>query len=142
MADTMTGLNGSRRAALPATAAPPVSLVLPTLDYVGVARLVAAGVATRLGLRFEAVDNLQTAMESVFPAALCGNGPATVEIASDAQRLTVSIGPVAANALERRFGDGGLDLSRLLDQLVDAVTVAHEPVSSIALHVDLAASRT
>jgi hypothetical protein len=125
------------------TAPPSVSIALPVGDYIGVARLVAAGFATRLDLRYEAVDDLQTAIETVLRTAFGPDDHATVAISSDARSLSVSIGPVAPGALKRRFHEhdavDGMDLNGLLGRLVDDVTVESEPISSIVLHVDLAA---
>ena len=126
------------------TALPSVSIALPMGDYVGVARLVAAGVASRLDLPYETVDDLQTAIETVLRSAFGPGDHATVAISSDTRSLCVSIGPVAPGALKRRFHEhdavDGMDLDALLGRLVDDVTVESEPISSIVLHVDLAAA--
>ena len=121
---------------------PSVTIGLPTGDYVGVARLVAAGVATRLALPYETVDDLQIAIETVLRSAFGPDDHATIGIVSDARSLAVSMGPVGPGALERRLHEhdepGGIELGKLLAQLVDRVTVQREPSSSIVLHVDLA----
>lgn len=119
----------------------PVVLTLTGPELGGVARLVAAGVAMRLDLRFEAIDDLQTAIESVLRTVPWSGEPVTVSISTDAHRLAVSIGPVAPDALRWRVGDGnGIDLATILGRLVDRVTVTHDPVSAIGLHVDAAGS--
>jgi len=138
--------DGNGAASLPSrgvSAASSVSIGLPVDDYVGVARLVAAGFAARLDLRYEAVDDLQTAIETVLRSAFRPGDHATVAISSGGGSLAVAIGPVAPGALKRRFherdGVDGMDLDGLLGRLVDSVTVESEPISSIVLHVDLAA---
>jgi hypothetical protein len=140
-----TAVNG-RAPGLPSrgvTAPTSVSIALPAGDYVGVARLVAAGIATRLALRYEAVDDLQLAIEAVLRSAFGPDDHATIAIASDDRSLSVAIGPVAPGALEWRLHEhddpGGIELGKLLVRLVDSVTVQLEPLASIVLGVDLAA---
>jgi len=136
--------NGAgRKPSRGAAAVPAVSLTLADGDYVGVARLVVAGLTAQLGLRFETVEKLQTAVEAVLLRVFRDSRHATMGIVSDARRLTVSIGPSASSALARRFpGQGGMALGALLDRLVDGVTVEREPIQSIALHIDLAGKPT
>jgi hypothetical protein len=115
---------------------PFVTIELPAYDYVGVARLVAAGVATRLDLPFDAVDDMQLALETVLRSAFGSEESALIGIASNGLTLSVSVGPVAPSVLKQRLGD--MDVEALLGRLVDAVTVETEPLPSIVLHVDLA----
>ena len=137
--------NGSAPLPSRGVSAPPsVSIALPVGDYIGVARLVAAGFVSRLDLRYEAVDDLQTAIETVLRSAFGPDDHATVAISNDTDSLRVAIGPVRSNALKRRLqehdGVDGIDLDSLLGRLVDGVTMEREPISSIVLHVDLAAA--
>jgi hypothetical protein len=121
---------------------PFVTIELPTYDYVGVARLVAAGVATRLDLPFDAVDDLQLALETVLRSAFASEDRAVIGIASNGLTLSVSVGPVAPSVLKQRLHDrdalGDMDVGAMLGRLVDGVTVETEPLPSIVLHVDLA----
>ena len=61
----------------------------------GVARLVTAGVGARLDLPFEAVDDLQLAVELVLAAAFAEEGRhATIGFANDGASLTISVSPL------------------------------------------------
>ncbi|HEY5059105.1 MAG TPA: hypothetical protein VII51_08800 [Gaiellaceae bacterium] len=124
------------------TIEPSVQIAFPAGEYIGVARLVAGGVATRLDFGFEAVDDLQLAIETVLRAAFAPAAQATMRIASDGGSLAVSIGPVDASALGRLLygarGTEGIELGALLAQLVDGVAAQPEPVPSIVLRIDSA----
>ena len=136
------GRNGVEPPASPAVSSGPVSLTVPGPEYVGVARLVLAGVAARLGLGFDTIDNLQTATESVILTISGAGHEATVTAHDDAGRLTVSISPFYPPALARRLVvESDIDLGALLGHLVDGVVLDPEPVSAIHLHIDLAAGR-
>src|SRR5437588_7307855 len=78
-----------------------VSVVLPAQGYVNVARLVATGFASQLGLGFEAVDDLQLAVELVLRTVPAEGGRVRVTLASDADGLNVVLGPYAPQAAER-----------------------------------------
>ena len=49
--------------------AEPITIVMPREGYEKVARLVAAGVVSRLGFGYETVDDVQLAVELVLHAA-------------------------------------------------------------------------
>ena len=118
----------------------PVRIALPSAAYVGVARLVATGVASRLELPFEAVDDLQLGLELALDAVFASSTHATVSI-DTAPALTLAVGPAPAGALERRIGDVGdselLSLRAVLERLVDGVSADGGPFPSIVLRVDL-----
>src|SRR5215471_13318409 len=80
-------------------------LTLPAERYVGVARLVVAGVAARLDLRFEDVDDLQLALESVLRIVFDSSEQATVSVAVDDETVAVSIGPGGRELLEQPLAD-------------------------------------
>ena len=95
-------------------------------DQLAVVRLVVGGLAARLELPFEAMDDLQLAVEALLGALDRGLEQAviTVDVADD--ELAILIGPygdaVRAQILEAD-GDRAatLGLGRLLDTLVDRV---------------------
>jgi hypothetical protein len=117
------------------------TITLPGERYVGVARLVVAGVATRLDLSFEDVDDLQLALESVLRVVFDTAQRATVSVTLDAEALALAIGPAGRELLERPLGDDAprepIDLRTVLAQLVDRVSTRVEPSPAIELRVDV-----
>ncbi len=90
-----------------------ISLTMPArVRYLGVATLVLGGIGSRLDLSYERMDDLQLAVLSVLEAG--GPGEVTLEVDAADERVSVSIGPLAAGR--------GLDesLARVLDPLVDS----------------------
>ena len=112
---------------------------LPSEEYVGVARLVTSGVASRFGLGYEDVDDLQLATETLLRVVFGSGGAVTVAIESDDSALYVVVGPAAPNLLRRRLLDGyeSLELRAVLEQLVDGVAERADPDRAIELRVDL-----
>jgi hypothetical protein len=123
----------------PLVSEPPVRIALPSPRYVGVARLVAAGVATRLELPYDEVDDLQLALEMALDAVFAEGTQATVTIDTE-PALLVTVGPVAPEVLDRRLHDADslerLNLRSVLDRLVDEVAMRTDPFPSIVLRVD------
>jgi hypothetical protein len=124
---------------------PVVSVTLPGERYLGVARLVTAGVAARLDLPFEAVDDLQLAVELVLAGAFAADQEPTVAFATDGRLLTVAIMPVEENTLATTraayAGGESLTLGKLLERLVDGVVAEAEPVPALILQKALEVSR-
>jgi len=101
----------------------PITLMVPgDRRYVGIVRMFVGGLAARLGLGYEAMDDLQLAVESVFHDC-AADGEVTVEARPDGDRLVVVVGPLAHDPLEPDGTAGGLELRQLLPALVaDAET--------------------
>lgn len=112
---------------------------LPSDEYVGVARLVTSGVASRLELGYEEVDDLQLATETLLRVVFGSGGAVTVAIESDDSALYVVVGPAPPNLLRRRLLDGSesLELCAVLEQLVDGVAERADPDGAIELRIDL-----
>lgn len=94
----------------------------------GVAHLVLSGLAVRLNLTIENLEDLQIALDSVLGRNDEG-GDVTVVLKVGDRELEAQIAPVAASvldALERR--EEGLDLRRVLDSTVDDVVVVGDSV--------------
>lgn len=104
-----------------------VRLTIPrTRPYYGVAHLVVGGVAARLDLSYEYLEDVQVALESVIgnDAYAVGNS-VTVEVAVDAGAMEVLIGPidggrVAPDLESDATGEGEIGLKRLLGAVVEA----------------------
>jgi hypothetical protein len=132
---------GARTAAL---ASRPLSetlatVELPSDEYVGVARLVTSGVASRFELGYEDVDDLQLATETLLRVVFGSGGAVTLAIESDKSALYVVVSPADPNLLGRRLLDGyePLELRAVLEQLVDGVAERADPDRAIELRVDL-----
>lgn len=105
-----------------------VVLTLPRGEpFVAVARLVVGGLAARLELPFDGMDDMQLAVESVLADACTDGyeGEVTVALAVEADRVVARIGPldegIAARAAERDGATDGVPLGLLLTSLVDVV---------------------
>jgi hypothetical protein len=94
----------------------------------GVAHLVLSGLAVRLNLTIENLEDLQIALDSVLGRNDEG-GDVTVVLKVGEGELEARIAPVTASvleALERR--EKGLDIRRVLDSTVDDVLVVGDSV--------------
>src|SRR5579862_2390020 len=80
----------------------PVTLTLPVEGYENVARLVSGGLASRLDFGFEAVDDLQLAIELVLRSLPSRLGTVDVSLVDQDGALTVVIGPVGSLSLDQR----------------------------------------
>ena len=110
--------------------------MLPREGYEKVARLVAAGVVSRLGFGYETVDDVQLAIELVLHAAGGARQLVTLRFASDGGELTIEIGGVGELSLEQPLQplDGaGVELGASLARLVDAVELRADPEPSVVL---------
>jgi hypothetical protein len=86
-----------------------------------VAHLVLAGVAARLGLTFENLDDLETALNAVLERAST-DGQLTVRLNVDAASIRATVGPLPVEPLRAELdGDLGeqVNLRRILDTVVD-----------------------
>ncbi len=89
----------------------------------GVARLVVGGLAARLDLSYEHLEDLQLALASVLERdGYISGGEVTVRLDVGPGSIGMLIGPLDPNELRadlEREGEEGVSLSRLLDTLVD-----------------------
>jgi hypothetical protein len=112
-----------------------VSIKLPVDGYVNVARLVTAGFGSQLEFGFEAIDDLQLAIELALRSVPVHDGYATVSLASDLEGLTVTVSGSEGKPIDPRFPDGGegLDLLSCLGRLVDSVDVVAGAAPAVVL---------
>ena len=86
--------------------------------YIGIVRLFVGGLAARLGLGYETMDNLQLALESVLRKATPG-GQITLEACIDHDALSILVGPLDRDLLRAdESRPESLELERLLSALV------------------------
>jgi hypothetical protein len=97
----------------------PISLTIPgDRRYVEIVRLFVGGLAARLGLPYETMDDLQLALESVLLKAGLG-AELTLEVWPGDETVSILLGPFSRDPLQP--GDSKPDdlvLARLLSALV------------------------
>jgi anti-sigma regulatory factor (Ser/Thr protein kinase) len=94
--------------------------------HLGVARLLVGGLAARLDLPYEQMDDLQLAAESVLAADAVGNGEVVLELELREDAVEIRIAPFDTRSFELATGEeDGLSLDRLLAALVDDTRVSH-----------------
>ena len=90
-----------------------------------VARLVLGGLAVRLNLTLENLEDLQLALDGLLEQIEEQEGEVTVDVHVDAGRIDVELGPLAPARLraelERDPADGTVGLGRVLGAVVDDV---------------------
>ncbi|HSK15446.1 MAG TPA: hypothetical protein VK915_04685 [Gaiellaceae bacterium] len=95
--------------------------------YHGVARLVVGGLAARLDLSYEHLEDLQLAVESVLERGGYVSGPeVTVRLDVDEDAVSVLVGPLDPTALRadlERESPEGISMRRLLETLVQDVAI-------------------
>ncbi|HEY2218264.1 MAG TPA: hypothetical protein VGH35_02900 [Gaiellaceae bacterium] len=106
-----------------------ITLTLPhEREFHRVAHLVLGGLAVRLGLTIETLEDLQLALSTILDRAR-GNGEVTVAMSLVDGTLETSIGPVDVSAeLEGGEDDDKLSLRRILWTVVDDVQVEGDRV--------------
>jgi hypothetical protein len=103
-----------------------IRLTLPReLRFYGAARLVVGGLAARLDLSYETLDDLQLAAEAVLMAELDAPGvEINVELDILESAVKMTIGPLGTlSSVDGPRAGEGLDLPALLGVLVDAFGV-------------------
>ena len=98
-----------------------ITLTIPREEpFHEIAHLVLGGVAARLNLTFESIDDLETALEAVLERA-SDDGEVTVELRLDDRAIVTRVGPLAVDALREELDrdDDSVGLRRILDTVVD-----------------------
>jgi hypothetical protein len=108
-----------------------VEIVLPAQeDYRHIVHLVAGGLAARLDLTFERLEDLQLALESLLA---CRNDEEeiVVTVAVEHDRLRTTVGPFTEVALADLASDGPeLGLRRVLETVADGYDVTEDDEGS------------
>jgi hypothetical protein len=100
-----------------------ITLVLPAdRDFYRVAHLVLGGLAVRLNLTLEHLEDLQLALDGLFDRWE-GDREVTVQLRVADAAIEAAVGPFHGDGLRRELEHGGDDLSlrRVLDTVVDRV---------------------
>jgi hypothetical protein len=119
-----------------------VSVVLPIEGFTNVARLVTGGFGAQLALGFDAIDDVQLAIEVVLRSLpVCGTH-VRLALESDSDALTITVGPFEEHAVEAGLDDvfrDGLGLRTYLGRLVDSVEVLDAVPPAVVLRKKLEA---
>jgi hypothetical protein len=86
-----------------------------------VAHLVLGGVAARLDLTFESIDDLETALDAVLERA-AEDGEVTVQLRLEEDAIVARVGPFAADRMRaelERESEDEVTLRRVLNTVVD-----------------------
>ena len=97
----------------------------PRQDFHRVAHLVLGGLAVRIDLTVENLEDLQIALDSILDGTDADGGVVTVRMLVRDGALETTIGPLPSHLLAEveREQDGQLGLRRVLDSTVDDVLV-------------------
>jgi hypothetical protein len=98
-----------------------ITLTIPREEpFHEVAHLVLGGVAARLNLTFESIDDLETALEAVLERT-SEDGEVTVELRLDDRAIVTRVGPLGVDALREELDrdDESVGLRRILDTVLD-----------------------
>jgi hypothetical protein len=101
-----------------------ITLVLPAQeDFHPIAHLVVGGLAARLELTYEQLEDLQVAVEAVL-GCRDDEGDVSVVFTVEPEAIRATVGPFAAPALSELESDTSeLGLKRVLDTVTDGVRV-------------------
>ena len=101
-----------------------IKLVLPAQeDFHPVAHLVVGGLAARLELTYEQLEDLQVAVEALL-GCRDDDGEVSVIVSVEPDIVRATVGPFQGPALAELESDGGeLGLRRVLDTVTDSVQV-------------------
>lgn len=104
-----------------------IALTLPRdRPFHGVAHLVVGGIAARLDVTIEDLEDLQLALDSLLRAHP-GQGEVTVRFRIEDDRITTVVGPFDDAGLRSALGQAGtgtLSLRRVLDTVADSVDLS------------------
>jgi hypothetical protein len=97
-----------------------IRLVIPAEeDFRPIVRLVTGGLASRLDVTYDDLEDIQVAVDAVL-ALRDDDGDMTVALSAEPGIMRVAIGPFEPEALDLSGGaDGGLDLQLILETVCD-----------------------
>jgi hypothetical protein len=96
-----------------------IRLVIPAEeDFRPIAHLVTGGLAMRLDVTYDDLDDLQVGIEALL-GLRDDLGEVVVSLSADDGVLHASLGPFPPEKVEAGSSDGGLDLRRVLETVCD-----------------------
>lgn len=103
-----------------------IRLTLPADEaFHRVAHLVLGGLAVRLNLTFESLEDLELALDALLERARTDDG-VTLRVRVLEDELRTVVGPFASVRAELEQGGGALNLSRILGAVCDSVEISDE----------------
>jgi hypothetical protein len=108
----------------------PIRLRIPhERPFHGIARLVVGGLAARLHLSYEHLEDLQLALDSVLADGRAVGPDVTLELVVRAEGLDVVVGPLDGAELRAALERNGesIGLGRLLEAVAEDVAVETRP---------------
>jgi hypothetical protein len=118
-----------------------ITLTIPReSSFHEVAHLVLGGVAARLNLSFESLDDLETALNAVLERA-SENGEVTVKLRLTEDGIVACVGPFSSDGLRTELARDpgeGVTLRRVLDTVVDAYQLDGDGWLELTKHVERA----
>jgi anti-sigma regulatory factor (Ser/Thr protein kinase) len=120
-----------------------VTLKLPReQEFFGVAHLVLGGLAARLDLTYDILDDMTTAIDELLERRESSED-VTLSVRIEEDALTASVGPFDERiAGELQSEGGGLGLRRVLETVVDSVEVSERDGARwVELHKSLGGER-
>ena len=100
-----------------------IQLVIPAEeDFRPIAHLVTGGLAMRLDVTYDDLDDLQVGIEALL-ALRDDSGELVVSLSADDGVLHASLGPFPPDCVQAIGSDGDLDLQRVLETVCDTYEV-------------------
>jgi hypothetical protein len=100
-----------------------IRLVIPAEeDFRPIAHLVTGGLASRLDVTYDDLDDLQVGIEALL-ALRDDAGELVLSLSTRDHVMHAALGPFAPEALEEGDSDGGLDLRRVLETVCDSFEI-------------------
>ena len=92
-------------------------------DFYRVAHLVVGGLAVRLDLTFEHLEDLQIAVAGLLGGEGDGIGDVTVAVRIEGEELATAVGPIEHESFRAELENGGdgIGIRRILDTVCDSV---------------------
>ena len=105
-----------------------ITLTLPRhKPFFRIAHLVLGGLAVRLDVTYEHLEDLQLGLAGLLDRRTDDDGDITVSLRVEGERIETSVGPFDGAALRREFeqnADGDIGLRRLLETVADRVELS------------------
>jgi hypothetical protein len=108
-----------------------ICLTLPAEDaFRRVAHLVLGGLAVRLDLTYENLEDIELALDTLLSRSGDGNGDVTVRVRIEGDELLTVVGPLSPAVLGelQQEASGGIDMRRILEATCDGIDVSGDSV--------------